>query len=369
MKIKCEKSILCDAAAVVSRAVSSRSPLPTLEGILLRTSDNMIELFGYDLDIGISTKIDAQVDIAGEIVLPAKVLLDIVKKLPGEFITITVGDKCLTEIKSGVSEFTILGMPADEFPEFPSIGEVTDLSVCENLLKTMIEQTIFAISQSDAKPIHTGSLFEIKDGSFSVVSIDGYRLALRNEKIKYEKNISFVVPGRALNEVSRVLDESSDDLVGMQISKKHIIFQIGDFQIFSRLLEGDFLDYNSAIPKSSSIKVKINTRELINAVERVSLLISDRIKSPLRVKFVEDEIVLNCSTALGRAVDTIAASIEGGSLEMGFNNRYLLDALRAAQCDEVIMEISGPLAPMKVVPVNSDAFLFLVLPVRLKSEM
>ena len=124
MKIKCEKSILCDAASVVSRAVSSRSPLPTLEGILIRTADNAVELFGYDLDIGISTKIDAQIETAGEIVLPAKVLLDIVKKLPGEFVTITVGDKCLTEIKSGFSEFTILGMPADEFPEFPSIGEV-----------------------------------------------------------------------------------------------------------------------------------------------------------------------------------------------------------------------------------------------------
>lgn len=369
MRIKCEKSILCDAAAVVSRAVSSRSPLPTLEGILIRTTDNAIELFGYDLDIGISTKMDAQIEVEGEIVLPAKVLLDIVKKLPGEFVTITVGEKCLTEIKSGYSEFTILGMPADEFPEFPSIGEVTDFKLTEEILKSMIDQTIFAISQSDAKPIHTGSLFEIKSGSFSVVSIDGYRLALRTEKVSFDNDISFVIPGRALNEVSRILSEGSDELVGMQVSKKHIIFHIGSFQVFSRLLEGDFLDYNAAIPKTSSTKVKINTREFIEAVERVSLLISDRIKSPLRVKFVEDEIILNCSTALGRAVDTVAASIEGGALEMGFNNRYLLDALRAAQCDEVCLEISGPLSPMKVVPINSDAFVFLVLPVRLKSDM
>lgn len=369
MRIKCEKTILCDAASVVSRAVSSRSPLPTLEGILIRTADNAIELFGYDLDIGISTKMDAQVEAEGEIVLPAKVLLDIVKKLPGEFVTLTVGEKCLTEIKSGFSEFTILGMPADEFPEFPSIGEVTDFSVTEDILKSMIDQTIFAISQSDAKPIHTGSLFEIKGGSFSVVSIDGYRLALRNETVAFNSDISFVIPGRALNEVSRILNEGSDELVGMQISKKHIIFHIGSFQVFSRLLEGDFLDYNAAIPKTGSTKVKINTREFIEAVERVSLLISDRIKSPLRVKFIEDELVLNCSTALGRAVDTIPASIEGGTLEMGFNNRYLLDALRAAQCDEVCLEISGPLSPMKVVPVNSNAFVFLVLPVRLKSDM
>ncbi len=369
MKIKCEKSMLCDAASVVSRAVSARSPLPTLEGILIRTTDNAVELFGYDLDIGISTKMDAQIEAPGEIVLPAKVLLDIAKKLPGEFVSITVGDKCLTEIKSGLSEFTILGMPADEFPEFPAIGEMTDFGVSEDILKSMIDQTIFAISQSDAKPIHTGSLFEIKDGVFSVVSIDGYRLALRREKLAIENDLSFVVPGRALGEVSRILDDGSTDPIGIQVSKKHIIFHIGSFQVFSRLLEGEFLDYNAAIPKSGSVKVKINTREFIDAVERVSLLISDRIKSPLRIKFIEDEIVLNCSTALGRAIDTIPASIEGGTLEMGFNNRYLLDALRAAQCDEVCLEISGSLSPMKVLPSNSDAFVFLVLPVRLKSDL
>ena len=369
MKIKCQKNVLCDAASVVSRAVSSRSPMPILEGILMRAANGAIELFGYDLDLGISTKIEAQVEKEGEIVLPAKVLLDIVKKLPGEFISISVGDKFLTEIKSGVSEFTILGMAADEFPEFPSIGDVTDFTIPQNCLKSMIDQTIFAISQSDAKPVHTGSLFDVKDGFVNVVSVDGYRLALRKEKVLFDKDIKFVVPGRALNEISKVLDESSDDEAGMKISKKHIIFNIGSFQIFSRLLEGDFLDYNASIPKGSTVEVTVKTRELIDAVERVSLLISDRIKSPLRVKYIEDEIFLNCSTALGKAIDSVSAKIEGGSLEMGFNNRYLLDALRASQCDEVKLQISGSLSPMKVVPCDGDYFTFLVLPVRLKSEV
>lgn len=369
MKIKCEKSVLCEAVAVVSRAVSTRSPLPALEGILMRTNSGTVELFGYDMDIGISTRIDAQIEENGEIVLPAKVLFDIAKKLPDEFVTIRAGEKCLTEIKSGQSEFTILGMPADEFPEFPSIGDVTDFSIPQNALKSMIDQTIFAISQTDTKPIHTGSLFEIKEGCLNVVSVDGYRLAKRTEKVIFNDDISFVIPGRALNEVSRLLDGSSDDLVGMQISKKNVILNVNKFQIFSRLLEGEFLDYNAAIPKGSSVNVKVNTRVLIEAVERVSLLISDRVKSPLRVKFADNEVYLNCSTALGKANDSISASIEGNPLEMGFNNRYLLDALRAAECDEVMLEISGPLSPMKVVPVGSDSFLFLVLPVRLKSEL
>ena len=369
MKIRCEKNVLCDAAAVVSRAVSARSPMPILEGILMRAANGKIDLFGYDLDMGISTTIDAQVDKAGEIVLPAKVLLDIVKKLPGEFVSISVGDKCLTEIKSGVSEFAILGMSAEEFPEFPSIGDVTDFELPQNTLKSMIDQTIYAISQTDAKPVHTGSLFDVKDGFVKLVSVDGYRLALRKERVLFEGEMKFVVPGRALTEISRLLDDSSDDVVGMEISRKNIIFNIENYRIFSRLLEGDFLDYNAAIPKGSNVEVSVNTRELIEAVERVSLLISDRIKSPIRVKFIDSEIALSCSTALGRATDTVNAKIEGGALEMGFNNRYLLDALRASQCDEVKLQISGSLSPMKVVAADSDAFTFLVLPVRLKTEM
>ncbi len=368
MKIKCEKNVLCEAAAVVSRAVSSHSSIPTLEGILIRCSDTGVELFGYDLDTGISTRIDAQVAEPGEIVLPAKVFLDIIKRLDDAFILISVGEKCLTEIKGGATEFTILGMPADDFPEFPAIGEVTDFELPQMTLKSMIDQTIFAVSQSDAKPVHTGSLFELGEGSFSLVSVDGYRLAVRKERVAFDGELRFVVPGRALGEVSRVLDEESEQPVGMQISKKHIIFHIGDYQIFSRLLEGEFLDYHTAIPVGEALTVRLNTRGMIDAVERVGLLISERIKSPLRIKFYEGGIDLSCSTALGRANDTIAATIDGNGMEMGFNNRYLLDALRAADCDEVLLQINSPLSPMKVVPTAGDSFVFLVLPVRLKAE-
>jgi DNA polymerase-3 subunit beta len=368
MKIRCEKSSFFDAVSVVSRAVSGRSSLPILEGILLRAFDGGLELSGYDLDTGISTKIEAVVEKQGEIVLPARVLLDIARRLPGEFATIWVGEKCLTEIKSGAAEYTLLGMPAEEFPEFPSIGETADLSVPENALKSMIDQTLFAVSQSDSKPVHTGSLFEIGDDRMVLVSVDGYRLALRRERVKAQRSMRFVVPGRTLAEVSRILSETSENPAGMRISKKHIVFHIGAFQVFSRLLEGDFIDYNAAIPKQGELRVRVSNRALTDAVERVSLIISDRIKSPLRLRFEKGEIHLSCSTSLGRATDTVAADIQGDPLEMGFNSRYLLDALRNAQYDEVVLEMSGALSPMKVLPVTGDGFLFLVLPVRLKSE-
>ena len=368
MKIRCEKKIFCDAVSIVSRAVSSRSSLPALEGILIRTRNNQIELVGYDLDTGITTAISAQIDENGEILLPAKVLLDISKRMPGEFISISVGEKSLTEIKSGEAEYTILGMSAEEFPEFPNIGDSTSFQISQNILRSMIDQTLFAVSQSDAKPVHTGSLFELsEDNTISVVSVDGYRLALRKESVQIESPLRFIVPGRALSEVIRILQDN-DNLTQVSVSRKHIIFKIGEYQLFSRLLEGDFLDYKAAIPKGSTLKVKVNTDDFIESIERVGLLISDRVKSPLKVKVDDSGIIMTCSTSLGRAYDRMTAKIDGESVEIGFNNRYLIDALRNADCDEVQLEISGPLSPMKVVPANGDHFLFLVLPVRLKAD-
>lgn len=368
MKISCSKTAFSEAVSVVSRVVPARSSIPALEGILIRARVGEIELFGYDLDIGISTDVEASIEEYGEIVLPAKILLDIAKRLPGDRVTLTVGDKCLTEIKSGAAEYTILGMSAEEFPEFPVFDEDPTFTVGEGTLCSMIGQTLYAISQSDSKPVHTGSLFELEDGFIKVVSVDGYRLALRKEKVKFDDAIRFVVPGKALSEVARILDPESESDVEIFVAKKHIFFKNDYFCVYTRLLEGDFLDYESAIPKDGGIRVKVSTRELTNAVDRVSLLINDRIRSPLRVKFEAKEIRLSCSTALGKASDSISAETHGGEIEMGFNNRYLLDALRNTSCDEVVLEIAGPLAPMKVLPTEGEDFTFLVLPVRLKAE-
>jgi len=368
MKISCSKAAFSEAVSVVSRVVPARSSIPALEGILIRARVGEIELFGYDLDIGISTDVEATVEEYGDIILPAKILLDIAKRLPGERVTLTVGDKCLTEIKSGAAEYTIRGISAEEFAEFPAFHEDPTFSIGEGTLCSMIGQTLYAVSQSDSKPVHTGSLFDIEDGFIKVVSVDGYRLALRKEKVNFSEAIRFVVPGRALSEVARILDPESDSDAEVFVSKKHIFFKNDRFCIYTRLLEGDFLDYESAIPKNGQIKVRVSTRDLTNAVDRVSLLINDRIRSPLRVKFEEREIRLACSTALGRASDVLDANTVGGTIEMGFNNRYLLDALKNTACDEIMLEISGALAPMKVLPVEGDDFTFLVLPVRLKTE-
>ncbi len=368
MKFRCDTAALREAVSVVGRVVSPHTSIPALEGILMRTCVGGVDLFGYDLDLGISTQLSAAVEEYGEIVLPAKVLQEIARRLPGDSAVITVDDKCLAEIVSGAAQYKIVGMGSEEFPEFPSFDDAASFTVGQETLASMIGQTLFAISTNDTKPVHTGSLFELDGESLRVISVDGYRLAMRREAVRVEEPMRFVVPGKALSEVARILNAAGEDPCEVIVAKKHVFFKCGPYEIFSRLLEGDFLDYNSAIPKEGRIRVRVSTRALTESVDRVSLLISDRLRSPLRVKFEKDEIAMSCSTALGRASDAVPAQNEGERIEMGFNNRYLLDALKNVDCDELILEISGQLAPMKLLPPEGDAFLFLVLPVRLRTE-
>ncbi len=367
MNIICNKSKLTEAVSTVSRAVSGKSMIPALEGILLKAADGQLILSGYDLEMGITTAIEAMVKEPGELVLSARLFSDMVRRMPSDEVTILSDEKLLTQVIGGATEYTILGLNAQEYPELPSLSDSVCVSISQSMLKSMIMQTLFAISVSDAKPILTGALFEISENDITVVSVDGYRMALRRENVKAGQPINFVVPGKALHEIAKLLDDS-EEAVTLQVSKKHIIVNIGGYSVISRLLEGDFLDYRSAIPNDDKMEVTVGVREFIQSIERTSLLISDRLKSPLRIKLESGLVKILCSTTMGKAYDEFAVDGITESMEIGFNSKYLLDALRASECDRVKLLISGPRSPVKVVPMDSDNFLFLVLPVRLKSE-
>ena len=389
IQLTCDRQQLVEAVSNVQRAVSSKSSVPALEGILLKAEREEMTLCGFDLELGMTTRLPARIEESGSVILGARLFSDIIRRLPGDLVKLTVDEKNVTTIESGASEFSIAGMGAEEYPELPSVSGAGEFSVQNDLLKGMIRQTIFAVADSDAKPIHTGTLFELSGGRLRLVSVDGYRLAIREEILTSSgkpsavprlrlmrgkdapagssEEMSFVVPGKTLTEVMKLLPED-DGTVGIQVGRRHILFTIGSYTVISRLLEGEFLDYRSAIPSACQTEVKVNTREFINSVERVSLLITDRLKSPVRCVFGEDSIHLSCSTAIGRANDQFSASIQGAGLEMGFNNRYLLDALRNTEGDEVRIQLNGPLSPMKIMPPEGDSYLFLVLPVRLKAN-
>ncbi len=365
MNIVCDKTALIDAVSNVQRAVSGKSTLPALEGILLRAAGESLFLAGYDMDMGITTTIEAGVREPGEIVLTAKLFSEIVRRLPGEQVSLSCDERFNTTIRSGISEFTIMGISATEYPELPSVSDGVGFTLPQNTLKSMIRQTLFAVAQTDARPVHTGSQFEIEPDSLRLVSVDGSRLAMRCEEIKSEESATFVVPGKTLGEVLKLLKEE-DTPMSLAVGRRHIVLEIDGYAVISRLLDGEFLPYRKAIPQQVNTTVRVKTRELIDAVERASLVINDRLKSPLICDFREDSIHLSCVTPLGSANDSVTAAIEGNEEEMGFNSRFLLDALKNAETDEVRIELGGPLSPMKVLPATGESFLFLVLPVRLK---
>lgn len=367
MKFTVNKSDITEAVGNIQRAVSTKTSIPALEGILLGAGEEGLELCAYDLELGITTVIPAFVVEPGRAVLSAKLFSDIVRRTPAETITITVDEKNMATLESGYSRFSIIGIPAEEFPELPKLTDSTQFSMAGSVLKSMIRQTLFAIAESDAKPIHQGSLFNLENGMMDVVSVDGYRLAVRREPVEFSDSLVFVVPGKTLSEILKLIKET-DDPVEISAGRRHILFKIDNYTVISSLLEGEFLNYKAAIPPESQTEVVLKTREAIDSVERVSLLITDRLKSPVRCLFNENEIKLNCTTSMGRASDQIDVEMTGQSVEIGFNNRYLLEALRNTECDEVKVQLGGPLSPMKVVPKEGDSFLFLVLPVRLKSE-
>ncbi len=364
MKINVMRTDLSNAVSVVSRAVSNKASIPALEGILLKAYGSKLSISGYDLEIGINTSIDASVSEQGEIVVSAKFFSEIVRKLPEEVVCIETDDRMITYITSGHAEYQIVGMNSAEYPDLPAFEETEGFEVNGEILKEMIRQTVYAVSDNNAKPIYTGSLFEIDNKILKIVAIDGYRMAIRQENVDSEISSQFVVPGKTQQEVLKIIS-SDEENVYISVGQRKIMFKIGEYSVISRLIEGTFLDYNSTIPKTSKTEVTVNTRLLINSVDRMSLLNGDKLQSPVRCNFSGQEIQLSCTSAIGKANDVISAPVNGEEVEIGFNNRYLLDALRNIDADEVKITLNGGLSPMIIKPLQGDSFISLVVPMRL----
>lgn len=367
MKISCLRTDLANAVSNVSRAVTTKAALPALEGVLIKAYDNKLNISGYNLEIGITTDIEATIQAEGEIVVSAKLFLDIVRRLPEEIVMIETDDRMVTYITCGHVDYQIVGMSSVEYPDLPSFEQTDGINVSSKILREMIRQTVYAVSENTAKPIYTGSLFEIENGNFRIVAVDGYRMAIRNETVDSESKTSFVVPGKTQQEVLKLLTDDEEN-VEIIIGQRHITFKVRNYRVISRLIEGTFLDYNTTIPKEAKTEIVMNTRSIIDAIERMSLLNNDRVQSPVRCIFADDEIKLSCASAVGKASDVLSVPIIGESVEIGFNNRYMLDALKNTDTDEIKLILNGPTAPMIIKPVKGDAFLCFVLPMRLANE-
>jgi len=369
MKFSCEKALLQNAINIASRTVAQKSSIPALEGLLLQTGTNLT-ISGYNMQTGIRTTVSADVSAEGEIVLNARLFGDIIRRMPDDVVVFTADDRQMVHLSCGDADFDILGLSAMDYPELPAVEDDYAIAVQQKVLRNMIEQTSFAVSTNESRPVHTGALFEVADSGLTMVAVDGFRLAYRKEPLERIEGgaFSFVAPGNALNEVQKIC-EDSEDLAEVTLGKRHILFTVGDTQLICRRLEGEFLDYRNAIPRKNPIAVTVDTRALINSIDRVSVVISDKLKSPVRCIFDHDKVMLSAKTGNGEAKDVCRITGDGNGLEIGFNNRYLIDALRYAPADAVRIELNTGVSPAIIVPVDGqDNFLYMVLPVRLKAS-
>lgn len=367
MKFTCKKSTLVSAISVASRTVAVKNPIPALEGIHVKAG-NYLYLTGFNLETGITVKLDAEIQEFGECVFPARLFFDIIRKMPDDEVSVSVDENLIASIRSGISFFNITAMDASDYPELPDVDSEKGVSIAQDVLREMISGTIFSASDNQARPIHTGCLFEVENDSVTVVAVDGYRLARRtfHPEKPTERSMRFVVPAAALKEVEKILADTDEEAI-FTLGRKHILFEIGNATLVCRILEGEFLDWRRVVPSNNPIKLTANVGEITDSIERVGLIVSEKIKSPVRCRFSENSADFKTSTTIGNAHDCCTLAGDGTDLEIGFNCKYLLDALRAVPTEEVTLELSNSLSPIVLTPADDKYdFAYMVLPVRLK---
>ena len=336
MKFYCEKNEFQEAIAITAKAAASKSTMPALEGLLIETREDSLKITGYDLKIGIFTFVDAEISEPGAVVLNARLLGEMIRRMPDGRVEVMLDTRGTVNIKCGKSEYSFMSMEPRDFPELPVIDENKKLVLPQNILKTMITQTIFAVADNDSRPIYTGTLFDIKGGELSLVSVDGYRLALRQEMLENGdtvEDISFIVPGTALSDVERVCGDEGE--VEILVGEKHISFNVNETVVISRRLEGEFLNYRNSIPKDFKNIVVVDKQDFVRSVDRVALIVNEKTRNPVRMKFEDSAIHMTCTTPVGRAEDFLQFEGESEPLEIGFNDRYLMDAVKNAPSEKI----------------------------------
>ena len=366
MRFTCEKSMLVTGLNITGRTVAQKSALSAIEGILCRAAAGL-SLTGFNMETATTYMIDAEVSDAGVCILPAKLFGDIIRRLPEGPVTVVVDENYKVSIRAGYASFTISAESADDYPELPDVGSGRSIRIPQTALKELISGTIFAVSENQARPIHTGVKFEVEEETISAIAVDGFRLARRTYHTEDAtgRTLSFVVPSQGLKEVEKILQDTDED-AAFTLGTKHIMFQVGNATLICRLLEGDFLDWRRVVPTNCPVKLTANVGEFSSSIERVGLIVSEKYKRPVHCTFSDQVLLLKTNTTIGAAEDRCSIAGNGNELEIGFNVRYLADALRAIPCEEVVLELTNGLSPIVMTPVDDKYdFAYMVLPVRI----
>ena len=367
IKFSCKREDIVSAVSKAEKAVPPKSSLPVMEGILINALKDCIILTGNDLEIAIEAKFDADVAECGKIVLNCRMFSDIIRKTGGDTVNFETNEKNVAKITSGLSVFEISGINADEFPD-PFDFEINSSIVMEtSILKSMIRQTIFATSKSEFRQTLTGELFRVIDDTLNVVALDNHRIAIRKEKfIRNDGVTKFVVPFKTLNEFLKIAGDEGE--VEIFPSKRFLMFEFGGCKLISRVIDGEYINYDKIIEVQSSTKVRADIRKMRDTFNRVQpIIFNEKVKSPVKLNLSGGIITIDCATLTGKVHDeTNVDVLYGDDLEIGFTNQYLVDAFSACDDDEVFLEFSTPLSPLVITPLEGDKFLYVILPVRLR---
>ena len=367
MEFYCSQENLLTAISVTQRGISSKTTIPILSGILFTLKGDQLTIKATDLEVAIEYNLDVKGINDGEIILQAKIFGDIVRKLPKGDLHLNINDEKVVFINSGSVNIQITGQNSSEFPEFPKLPDEKSISISENVFKSMIKQTSISIANDEIRPVLTGVLFEIKNNTFNMVATDGHRLSYRIGVVSddIETEIKTVVPGKAVNELQRILLDDHEKNIDVYVSNNIVFFVLEHITFSTRVIEGKYPPYEQIIPKDYKTKITIVTKDLLNAIERAELLSRDGSRS--LVKFNIDDKVLNIRSNnpnLGSSDENINIGKEGEELVIAFNAKLITDCLKIVDCPEITMEFSGAFNPCLIKPTMGDNFLYLVLPIR-----
>jgi len=367
MHIVCSKEDLVNNTNLVLKAISSRTPLPILECILLEVVEDKFTMQGNDLSMAIETNhIEATIVESGNIAIDAKIFWDIIRKLPENESVVIKVENNQVYIKGGKAEFKITGQNPEEFPTIPSIEKNEKYQISAVNLRNMIRQTIFSIATTEEKPHFTGELIDIDDNSINLVAVDNFRVSLRSLNLdKKVENIRAIVPGKALNELSKILSSNDEATVSIYFADKHILFETEDCIVVSRLLEGEFLKYKQIFNDEHSTIFYVDRQILLLALERASLMSTELKKSPVKFKIESDRLEIMSIAEAGMFNDEIDIEMEGNQLEISFNPRYLIEAIKSIDIDKVSLQFTTPLSPCTVKGMDTEDYKYLILPLRI----
>ncbi|KAB3533828.1 DNA polymerase III subunit beta [Alkaliphilus pronyensis] len=368
MHIVCPQKLLLNSISIVQKSVSTKTTLPILRGIYIEATSNQLKIVGTDLEIGIENIIEAEVIEEGATVIDARLFSDIIRKLPDSDISIKLLENNQVNIKCLTADFSIVCHNPEDYPELPQINDFNFYKLPHELFRNMIRQTVFATSQDESRPILTGVLLEIEDSSLNMVALDGYRLALRKGKVEANTSNKAVIPARTLSELARIIETDNEEPIEICLTDNHALFITGSTKLISRLLEGELINYNQILPKEFKSRVRVKTKALYNSIERASLLAREGKNNLVKFIINDDKMTITSNSELGKVYEELAIILEGDDIEIAFNSKYFMDALKVFDDDEVYLDFTTNISPGIIKPVENENYIYLVLPVRVSSN-